>query len=233
MLYTANGEKVEFKAANLPAPDLPGFMMATDERISRGLVSSLSRFTRHVNSSWAGGRLEDQQDDPIIDQYRDTFLSAWQVVNEWFLDAVWLTSAVDLPGYSTLTAAMWSEFRAQFPGKVHINPTDTMKARAMGYALRTTTPQRSCEEDGLDLRENLREWAQAIQMAREIEAEFDLEEGALDYLLSDKAISATSTPPDEPTADPNGDPNSEDDKKTAPINRMRSLLNRLREKARE
>lgn len=184
MLYTANGEKVNWAAAHLPEPNLPGFMEVTDARISRGLVSSLSRFTRRVNSSWAGGRLEDQQDDPIIEQYRDSFISAWQVVNEWFIDAIWMTDVVNLPGYSSATAAVWSEFRAQFPGKVHINPTDTMNARAMGYALRTTTPQRECESDGLDLRENLREWAQAVKMAREIEEEFELEEGTLDYLIS-------------------------------------------------
>ena len=62
MLYTANGEKVDWASAKLPEPDLPAFMGATDERISRGLVSSLSRFTRHVNSSWAGGRLEDHEE---------------------------------------------------------------------------------------------------------------------------------------------------------------------------
>lgn len=181
MLYTAQGEKVNWSSAKLPEPNLEAFMEATDARISRGLVSSLSRFTRQVNNSWAGGRLEDQQDDPVIDQYRDAFVSAWQVVNEWFIDAVWIVGAVELPGFSWQTRAVWSEFRSQFPGRVHINPVDTMTAREKGYALRTTTPQRECESDGRDLRENLREWAQAEQMAREIEAEFGLEEGTLTF----------------------------------------------------
>lgn len=185
MLYTANGEKVTWASAKLPEPDLTGFMDVTDSRIARGLVSAKSRFTREVNSSWAGGRLEDQQDDPIIDQYRDAFLSAWQAVNEWFMDAVWLTHGlVDLPGYSAVTKAVWCEFRAQFHAKVHINPVQTMMARNMGYAMRTTTPQQGCESEGHDLRENLREWAQALQMAHEMEIEYKLKEGALDYLVA-------------------------------------------------
>ena len=232
MLYTASGEKVTWSSAKLPEPDLTGFMGATDERLARGLVSSLSRFTRHVNSSWAGGRLEDQQDDPIIEQYRNAFLSAWQVVNEWFLEAVWLTDAATLPGYSRDTAAEWSEFRAQFPGKVHINPTDTMNARALGYALRTMTPQRACEEDGLDLRENLREFAQAVTMCREIETEFKLEDGTLDFLLSGKFVTATmgeETEAAEVQGSPDGEQKTQPSRK--PANRLARFLNRAREAA--
>lgn len=225
MLYTAHGEKVNWAAAKLPDPDLPGFMGVTDERIARGLVSSLSRFTRHVNGSWAGGRMEDQQDDPIIEQYRDAFVSAWERVNEWFIDAIWLTDAVKLPGYSVKTAAVWCEFRAQFPGKVHINPQDTMKARELGYALRTMTPLRACEEDGLDLRENLREWGQAIKMAREIEKEFSLEEGELDYLLSGRYTATTWNEVSEPQKE-----TPEPEQRTQPVNRIRELfLNRFKE----
>jgi hypothetical protein len=234
MLYTAKGEKVTWAAAKLPDPDLPGFMDATDSRISRGLVSSQSRFTRKVNSSWAGGRLEDQQDDPIIDQYRDAFISAWQVVNEWFLDAVWLTSTADLPGYNATTRAVWAEFRAQFPGKVHINPVDTMNARALGYALRTMTPQRACEEDGLDLRENLREFAQAVKMCREIETEFELEEGTLDFLLSGKFVTATmgeEAEAAEVQTNPDGEEETQPKKK--PEGRLAGMfLNRLKGKHR-
>lgn len=227
MLYTANGEQVDWASARLPEPDLPGFMGATDERMARGLVSSLSRFTRHVNSSWAGGRLEDQQDDPIIDQYRDAFVSAWQAVNEWFLEAVWLTSAAELPGYSFSTAAAWAEFRAQFPGKVHINPADTMAAREKGYALRTMTPQRACEEDGLDLRENLREFAQAVTMCREIEEEFELEEGTLDFLISGNYRTAMMGEEEE-SAEQQTSPDGE--RATQPKNRLRGMfLNRVKE----
>lgn len=231
MLYTSAGEKVNFASAKLPEPDLTGFMSATDARISRGLVSSLSRFTRQVNSSWAGGRLEDQQDDPIIDQYRDAFVSAWQVVNEWFLDAIWMVDAIELPGYSAVTRPVWAEFRSQFPGKVHINPVDTMKARALGYAMRTTTPQRECESDGKDLRENLREWAQAIKMAREIESEFELEEGTLDYLITGKFSSALSGEPSEEEPETrNGDLPP---RNTAISNRMSEMfLNRMKENRR-
>ena len=201
MLYSANGEKVAWASSKLPEPDLPGFMAATDARLSRGLVSSLSRFTRQVNSSWAGGRLEDQQDDPIIDQYRDAFTHAWGRVNEWFLDAIWLTSAVDLPGYTAATASLWSEFRAQFPGKIHINPQDTMAARETGYKLYTMTPQQACEEDGKDLRENLRQRAYAIKMSQEIEKEFKLEEGTLDIFAADAPAPAQlNAQPAEPGA---------------------------------
>ena len=230
MLYAAHGEEIKAFNAKLPEPDLPGFMDATDSRLARGLVSSLSRFTRKVNSSWAGGRLEDQQDDPIIEQYRDAFVSAWQAVNEWFMDAVWLSGAVDLPGYSAVTASVWCEFRAQFPGKVHINPADTMHARALGYALRTMTPQRACEEDGLDLRENLREFAQAVQMCREIETEFKLEEGTLDFLLTGKYASATQG---EETEAAEVQQNPDGEKATQPKSRLDRLealfLNRVKE----
>ncbi len=192
MMYTQNGEKVNWNSSKLPDPDLTGFMKVTDSRLSRGFVASLSRFTREVNSSWAGGRLEDQQDDPIVDQYRDSFISAWQKVNEWFLESVWLASALKLPGYSDRTRAFWAEFRAEFPGKVHINPQDTMKAREMGYQLRTLTPQQACEEDGKDLRDNLRQWGEAMKLVADAEKEFSLPEGSLGFLLSGKTVSTTA-----------------------------------------
>lgn len=190
--YTMAGEKVNWNSAHLPQPDFKGFMDVTDSRLSRGLSSSLSRFTRNVNSSWAGGRLEDQQDDPIIDQYRQSFIDAWQRVNEWFVEAVWLTSAVDLPNYSTATAMYWAECRAQFPGKLHINPQDTMAARETGYRLRTQTPQQSCEEDGKDLESNLRQWAEAMQAAKKYEEEYGLPEGSLNYLISGATLSTAA-----------------------------------------
>ena len=229
--YNLHGEKTEFVSSKLPAPDLVGFMGATDERLSRGLVSSLSRFTRHVTSSWAGGRMEDQQDDPIIEQYRDAFISSWQAVNEWFLDAIWLTDAAKLPGYNIQTATAWSEFRAQFPGKVHINPVDTQKARELAFGQRTLTPQRACEQDGGDLRENLVEWGQAIKMARDIEVEMGLAEGELDYLLTGRFISTSGgdilsgpTPTKESEPDESVGDNSASDR----LSRARSiLLNRL------
>jgi hypothetical protein len=220
MLYALNGEKVTWASSKLPEPDLTGFMSATDERLSRGLVSSLSRFTRHVTSSWAGGRMEDQQDDPIIEQYRDAFVSAWEAVNEWFMEAVYLTDAVKLPGYNAQTAALWCEFRAQFPGKVHINPTDTSKSRMMDLGMRNTTPQRCCEEDGVDLRENLREWGEAVKMRQEVEKEFGLEEGELDFLLEGRFLTTSAGEeigPDKAVEEP-----------SPPVNRMkRILMNRL------
>lgn len=190
--YTQQGEKVQWSASRLPDPDFTGFMDKTDERMARGLGSSLSRFTRHVNSSWAGGRLEDQQDDPIVDQYRDSFVSAWQKVNEWFIEAVWLSDAIELPGYSEATRPYWSEFRATFPGKVHINESETMTAREKSYMLRTGTPQQGCEQDGFDLRENLRQWAEFYKMRDEIAAEYKIEPTQLDILFSGRAVSSSA-----------------------------------------
>lgn len=192
MLYAANGEKVTSFTAKLPGPDFGDFMSVTDERLARGLTSSVSRFTRKVNSSWAGGRLEDQQDDPIVDQYRRTFVSAWQRVNEWFLEAVWLAGAVELPGYSSANSVYWSEFRAEFPGKLHVNPADAMAAREKGYMLRTTTPQQASEEDGKDLRENLRQWGEAMKLVADTEKQYGLFAGTLMFLLSGKTISTSA-----------------------------------------
>jgi capsid protein len=200
MMYLMKGEKIQWNAAKLPDPDFPGFMKVTDARCARGFISSLSRFTREVNNSWAGGRLEDQQDDPIIDQYRETFVAAWQRVNEWFLESAWLAGAVTLPGFTNATRAFWMEFRAEFPGKVHINPVDTGNARRLGFEQRTLTPQQACEEDGKDLRENLRQWAEAIQLARQTVKEFKLEDGDLEFLLEGIVVSSSMTQDDAATA---------------------------------
>jgi capsid protein len=218
IMYLSKGEKINWNAAKLPDPDFPGFMKVTDARCARGFSASLSRFTREVNNSWAGGRLEDQQDDPIIDQYRETFCAAWQRVNEWFLDAVWLSGAVELPGYSNATRPFWTEFRAEFPGKVHINPVDTANARRIGYELRTLTPQQACEEDGKDLRENLRQWAEALKLARDTVKEFKLEEGDLEFLLEGIVVSSSMTTEDAKNVDPA-------QKTKNAMNRMREFLN--------
>jgi Phage portal protein, lambda family len=223
MLYNPHGETTEWASAKLPEPNAESFYAMTDERLARGLVSSLSRFTRKVNSSWAGGRLEDQQDDPIIDQYRDAFVAAWERVNEWFLDAVWLTNAVELPGYNAKTRVMWCEFRAQFPGRVHINPVQTMQARSISLALRNTSPQRIAEEDGHDLRETLREWGQAVKICRQTEKEFGLEDGELDFLLEGRYL--TTSAGEQVTDKPEQEPPPDDAK-----NRMQQYFqNKLRE----
>lgn len=224
MLYLQNGEKVNWNSARLPDPDFPGFMKVTDARCARGFVSSLSRFTREVTSSWAGGRLEDQQDDPIIDQYRESFVSAWRRVNEWFLECLWLTGALPLPGYSDTTRAYWAECHAEFPGKLHINPVDTMAAREKGYMCRTLTPQQACEEDGKDLRENLRQWGEAMSLVAAAEKEFGLEPETLTFLVSGKTIS-TSAGDDigapAPVLEPQPGTNT---------NRIREFLNQMRER---
>lgn len=217
-LYTAAGEKATWRNAVLPGPDFGGFMAATDERMARGLGSSLSRFTRHVNSSWAGGRLEDQQDDPIIAQYRRTFLDAWHRVNEWFIEALWLENAVDLPGYSSRTMAYWTQHRATFPGKVHINPADTMNAREKAMMLRSTTPQEAAEEDGGNWDAKLDQWADAILATRQKEKDKGLEEGALSILFSGKAITTEAgeviAPPNPiPAPEPGDEPESAPAKK--------------------
>lgn len=191
-IYTAFGQEVKNLASKLPDPDFPGFMDKTDERMARGLGASLSRFTRHVNSSWSGGRMEDQQDDPIIDQYRDSFISAWQKVNEWFLEACWLSDLIEMPSYNDASRPYWSEFRATFPGKVHINPVQTYDAREKSYKLRSGTPQQGCEEDGFDLRENLRQWAEFYQMRDQIAKEYKIEPTQLDILFTGKTVSTSA-----------------------------------------
>ena len=228
MLYAQNNEEVEWNSAKLPDPDFTGFMAVTDDRCARGFVSSISRFTRKVNNSWSGGRLEDQQDDPIVDQYRGSFVAAWHKVNEWFLESVWLSSVVKLPNYTVLTKHLWSEFRAEFPGKLHINPVDTAKARSVGFGLRTLTPQQACEEDGKDLLGNLRQWAQAEQLARQVEKEFGLEEGALEFLMDSRIVS-TSGGEEVATQQQDATVKGDDGKEATKARLRRLFLNRIKE----
>ena len=215
-LYGIPGEEINWCAAKLPDPDFTGFNDVADERLSRGLSSSKSRFTRRVNNSWAGGRLEDQQDDPIIDTYREAFVAAWQKVNVWLLEAIWLTSKVQLPTYAGDTRTLWAEFRAQFPGKLHINPQDTMQARQLGFALRTLTPQQACEEDGKDFRENVKQWAEATAIVRQAEKAAGLDEGSLDIRVFGGVLAPLDGTEPAAQAEPDGD------EKAAPANGYRS-----------
>ncbi len=230
MLYLNSGEKINWNSARLPDPDFAGFMDKTDERLARGFSASLSRFTRKVSSSWAGGRLEDQQDDPIIEQYRDSLVTAWSRVHAWFLESLWLASLVELPGYALDTRAYWEECRAEFPGKLHINPVDIAKARSIEYGLRTITPQQACEEDGADLLENLEQWAAALKLAEEIETKYDLEPRSLDFLTSGKVVSTSAGAEIAPDMDtPVEDPDDAAKKAGKKVNRIQQYLNRIRQ----
>ena len=230
MLYSPNDEEVNFCGAKLPDPDLEHFNQMIDDRLMRGLASGPAQFTRRVSSSFAGGRLEDQQDDPIVDQYREAFECTWGKVNQWVLECIWLTGEIDLPGYSAKTAKNWCQFRAQYYGRVHVNPVDTMTAREKGFALRTITPQQACEEDGVDFRRNIRQWGEATQTCREVEKEFGLEEGELDFLLSGRAITTTGgnivSPPEPDVSDPDPDKPSKPAKGGGATNRA-AMLNRM------
>lgn len=221
VMYSPHGEEVEFLSSKLPAPDFKGFNDVLDARSARGLVISKSAFTHEVTSSWAGGRMEEQQDQPIILQYRRSFLDAWHRVNEWFIESLWLEDVVKLPGYSAATKCYWTQHRATFPGKPSLNPVDTANAREKNMMLRTLTPQQACEEDGLELRENLRQWAQALKIQLEEEKDAGLDPHTLDILFTGKAITTAAgadiaPPAPEPTKEPVGDPAP----KAKPNNRM-------------
>lgn len=182
VFYANPGEKLINLSAQLPDPDFKGFMEYQDSRCARGLNTSISRFSRQVNSSYSGGRMEEQHDEPAVAQLRETFANAWQRVHEWFMDAALLAGVESLPNYATLRA-YYTEPRITPPGKEHINPVDTANARKIGYALRTLSPQQACEEDGKDLEQNLDQWADAIAMVRRKEKDKGLSEGTLDFLL--------------------------------------------------
>lgn len=210
MYYAMSGEKVTWSSAKLPEPEFQAFIDKTDERLARGLVSSLARFTRKVDSSYAGGRLEAQQDDPIIDQYRLALRSAWHKVNKWFLEAVWLTGAVDLPGYGKATRHFWNEFSAEFPGKVDIDPAKTAAASEKNLMLRKTDPIQEIESTGADPRQRLRNWAKWMKMAREEEQKAGLAQGSLDILFSGKSVT-TSAGDDVGAPDPTDEPQPGED----------------------
>jgi hypothetical protein len=228
VIYTANDEEFELlSGAKLPEPDFPGFMDVTDSRTARGLVSSLSRFTREVTSSWAGGRMEDQQDDPVIAQYRRSFLDAWQIVNEWFTEAVWLAGEIDLPGYSLATRAFWCQYRGTFPGKLHINPTDTMKARETAYMLRADDPFHGAEEDGGDAEERLIAWAKYAQLQEKVEQQFKLKPHTLDILFGTKSITtAAGADLAPPTPDATQAPDQQEQTQAPPNKREKRKQNR-------
>lgn len=191
IMYTANGEKAVNVSASLPGPDFKGFMDVADSRCARGLVTSKSRFTREVQSSYSGGRQEEQQDEPVVDQLREAFESAWQRVHEWFVDSLFLVE--DFPNYSEETQIYYHEAEiTQLSGKLAINPVDSANARRVGYALRTTTPQQGCAEEGRDFAQNIQEWARAIKLIREVESENDLPEGSLDIFLDMPAVKAVA-----------------------------------------
>jgi hypothetical protein len=192
MIYANNGEKVTWSSAKLPDPDFVGFNDKIDERMARGFVASKSRFTRTVNSSWAGGRLEDQQDDPIIDQYRQKLKAAWQIVNGWFLEAIWLTGAAELPGYSAANAHLWNEYRAEFPGKVEINQADSANASEKNLMLRRSSPQREIEKTGGDGDKMLDEWGQWYVKTANTEKKYKIPEGALQILFGTKSVTTSA-----------------------------------------
>lgn len=228
-LYGQNGQKMLWNNARLPDPDFTGFMEATDSRLARGLVTAKSRFTREVTSSWAGGRMEDQMDDPVIDQLRESFLSAWQKIHAWFIESCWLSGVVHIPNYSTATAAFWTEYRAEFPGKLHINPVDIGNARKLGYELRTLTPQQACAEDGKDLEKNLGQWADAMVMVAAMEKERGLPDGSLAFLLEGKHIDTSAGAETTPT----GEPVPADARRDTPQNRIKKYLRNKRRQAQE
>jgi capsid protein len=226
-MFLASGEDMEFLSAQLPNPDFKGFSDIVDSRAARGLCSSLSQFTRTVGNSFAGGRLEDQQDDPIVDQYRAAMESAWGKVNQWILEAIWLTGVEELPGYSAKNAAYWCQFRAQYYGKVHINPTDTMTAREKAYGTRSMSPQMGCEQDGVDFQRVGRQWAEATKYYRGLEKEFGLKEGELDFLLSGRAITTTGGNVVAPPAPDVSNPDPNDPSKPGMDSSRQAMLNRM------
>lgn len=194
LMYLSHGEKFINNAAKLPDPDYKGFIDVADERLARGLCTSKSRFTGAVTGSYSAGRQEEQQDEPVAAQLLQTIVDGWQRVHCWFVESLYLTGAIELPGYSSETALYFHQARAQAPGKVHINPVDTAAARQIGYGLRTLTPQQACEQDGVDLVDNLTQWGEALKHARDTEIKFGLPVGTLDY-VSKAAKGVTSITP--------------------------------------
>lgn len=219
LFYLNHGEKYTESAAKLPDPDFTGFMSYHDERCARGLNTSKSRFTRVVDGSYAAGRQEEQQDEPAVEQLLETFAIGWNRVHEWWIDAAVLSGLADLPNYTDLKA-FYCQARVVAPGKKHLNPVDTAKARQVGMGLRYVTPQKVCEEDGGDLETNLREWAEAEQLKAKVEADHNLPAGTLDFLLEEKALPKT-VGADDATAPTEDDERDE----PKPINRVKGVLN--------
>ena len=210
VLYDLNGQKTTMNTAHLPEPDFAAFWDITDQRIARGNGASVSAFTRKVLNSFAGGRLERQQDDPILDQYRLALRAAWHRLNGWLLESIWLAGLVDLPGYSERTRHLWNQFRAEFPETPDINPQDTATANETNLMLGKTSPQRLIEKSGADPAMVLDERGRWLLATTKKEQELKLPDGSLSILYRGRALTSmagddigapTPTPEPQPGAD--------------------------------
>jgi hypothetical protein len=185
--------------------------------MGRGACSSKGRFTRTVTNSFAAGRMEEQQDDPIIAQHRVSFLACWHIVNGWFLDAVYLSGLVEMAGFNPQTRLLWNEFEAEFPAKVDINPQDTAAANEMDLMQRASSPQRKILATGKDPQKTLEEWGDWYVLTRAIEKKKGLPEGSLDVLFRGRALTTMAGEDVQPNVKAEVDPTEDDpDKKKKP-----------------
>ncbi len=174
--FVPAGTEVSMNTATIPAPDFRGFDEMVDSRITRGLNTRGSEFTRKVDSSYSGGMQERQIDAPIVEQAREVFTCAWNQVHFWTLDAMYLSGAVNIPNYTPETRMYWAEARVQFPGELPLNPIDHRNALAMGL----TSEYHEAEKDGDDYESLVLERAKAYAFRRKVEDDNDLPEACLE-----------------------------------------------------
>ncbi len=167
--YVANGTKTTMNSANLPSPDFKGFNDVTDSRLTRGLNTRGSEFTRKVDASYSGGMQERQIDNPNVELARHNFKNSWNRVHEWVLDACFISGAVEMSGYSAATRVYWSEARVQFPGEVPLNPVDWISSQTKRVASGLSSLSHECEENGDDYEDIIEQQANDYRLRRKYE----------------------------------------------------------------
>lgn len=196
---TGAGEKVERHAAELPAPDLPGFVANQLRAVAAGADMSYSRVAKMPDGSYAAGRAMEQDDRPQIDIDR-SLLVAQVGAFIWtkMIDACWAFDLVPMPGYEDFPQ-LYQRFTVTPPAQEHLNPVDQISAIRSRLDAGLLSPQDACEAFGDDYADVLAEQAEAYLMRRAVEKAKGLPDLSLEPLSSTQSATASAAfAPTEP-----------------------------------
>lgn len=201
---TGAGEKIERHAAELPAPDLPGFIANQLRAVAAGADMSYARVAKVPDGSYAAGRAMEQDDRPQIDIDRALLIAqvggfVWCKV----LDALWSFDIVSMPGYEDF-AQLYQRYSVTPPAQEHLNPVDQINAIRSRMEAGLLSPQDASEAFGDDYEDVLAEQADAYLMRRAVEKVKGLPPMALEpYTQTGQVMDgSTQSQPPAPTPEP-------------------------------